>query len=97
MSEASKFYFGPLPDLTIDLSVGGYLRTVVSASERSCLRDFLINLQANPVPVGRSVTARIWHFHQCNHIIEIKITAQGRGVVTNIYRDITSDLASSLG
>lgn len=96
MSGTLKFRFGPLPHLSVDLRVGEYLRTVRSGPELACLRDFVSNLQWQSIPVGRSVAMDLWHFHVCNHIMEIRVVARDSGVITRIYRGITSDIVSSL-
>jgi hypothetical protein len=97
MSAASKFNFGPITDLVFDLRVGRYLGHSPTIEELDCLRKFISDLQSHPVPAGKSVGRDTHHFHVCNHIVEIKVTSPGCGVVTKIYRDITSDLVASLG
>jgi hypothetical protein len=34
------------------------------------------------------VAGDLWLVHACNHIIEIKLTSGGSGVVERIYRDV---------
>jgi len=95
MSATPKFDFGPISDLVFDLSVGRYLGQSPTIEELECLRNFISGLQSHSVPAGKSVGRDIQHFHVCNHIVEIKVMAPGAGVVTKIFRDITSTVASS--
>ena len=83
---------GPFPHLVFDLQVREYLRHTPSASEIEGLRRFFTELKRHPASNGREVAPRVLHFHISNHIVEIKTPAPGRGLVTRIYRDVTSDI-----
>ena len=96
MAEESRSLFGPLPNLSVDLTVGADLRKSVTAADKACLRKFLLDLQTNAIPGGRGLAFNIWLFHVGNHIVEIRLVEPGLGIVTRIRKDITSLVTESI-
>jgi hypothetical protein len=83
--------FPAVPGLSFDTRVGRYLRSGShSSSERDCLRGFIQDLRYGRANTGHSMTMTIWLFHVCNHVLELKLTGPGNGIVTDLNRDITS-------
>ena len=92
MRPPSIFRFGPLPDLSFDLSVGEYLRHSPPKDDLDCLKKFFERLRDEPIVGGDAITHHIWHFASCNHVIEILVVSPGSGIVNKIYRDISSSV-----
>jgi hypothetical protein len=98
MSDAPIQTVGPFPRLHVNPKVGAYLRHSPTADEKWGMKEFLSKLQERPIatnskdsPVAGLVSNRFWHFHVCNHIIEICVQSESQAIVTNVYRDVTSN------
>jgi hypothetical protein len=84
---------GPL-SVRFDTRVGRYFRgNSLTPHETNCLREFFRHLQRDPVrQKGVLIAHNVWLFHICNHIVEMRLTGSGSGIVIGVYRDVSSSL-----
>jgi hypothetical protein len=78
---------GPL-DVSFHVSVGSYIQSNISDTEKRCLRDFFRDLRdGDTSQTYRHI--RLGHVIlvlACDHIIEIVLPPSGRGIVQSIRR-----------